>query len=308
MEVLQKSRIPLTGFVITFIGAVLFSTKAIIVKKAFAATAIDPLTLLTVRMIFSLPFFVAAAYFVSSRMSNARLSRKQWASVVALGLSGYYLSSYLDFLGLQYISAGLERLILFLYPTFVVLLNRLFFRQRIKRAQLIALMLTYTGIGIAYFEEMRFDTSSANFFTGSILVFCCSVTYALYIFGSGRLIPYIGSTKFTAYAMLSATAGVFIHFLLRGHYALLYQARGTWEYGILLALIATVLPSFMLSAGMLRIGSNNTAIVSSIGPVSTILQAHLILGEPIHTGQVIGTVLVVAGVLLTGWKRQDVVE
>jgi drug/metabolite transporter (DMT)-like permease len=286
----------------------MFSTKAIIVKKAFADTGIDALTLLTIRMIFSLPFFLAAAFFVSSKTGNVKLTGKQWVYVIILGLFGYYLSSYFDFAGLQYISAGLERLILFLYPTFVILMNRLFFKQRMTRIQLIALLMTYTGIGIAYFDEMQFDTSNVHFFWGSFLVFLCSVTYAFYIAGSGRVIPYIGPAKFTAYAMLSATAGIFIHFIIAGNYETLAAAGGMWKYGLLLAVLATVIPTFLLSAGLLRIGANNAAIVSSVGPVSTILQAHWILGERIHTGQIVGTVLVIAGVLLTGWKRQGVGE
>src|SRR5689334_5909604 len=119
---MTKQRMALGGFIITFIGAVLFSTKAIIVKKAFADTQIDALTLLTIRMIFSLPFFLGAALFVSNKTGNIRLNKKQWIQIVVLGLFGYYLSSYFDFSGLQYISAGLERLILFLYPTLVVLM------------------------------------------------------------------------------------------------------------------------------------------------------------------------------------------
>lgn len=283
----------------------LFSTKAIIVKKAFADTRIDALTLLTLRMIFSLPFFITAAFLVSSKSGNTRLTKKQWAQIIVLGLFGYYLSSYFDFAGLQYISAGLERLILFLYPTFVVLMNRMFFKLKITRTQLIALLLTYTGIAIAYFDEMMIDTSNPEFYWGSFLIFLCSLTYAFYISGSGKVIPFTGASKFTAYAMLSATMGIFIHYILRGDYHQLNQIHGMWGYGLILAVVATVLPTFMLSAGLARIGSNNVAIISGIGPVSTILQAHWILGEGIHGGQIIGTVLVIAGVLLTGWKSES---
>jgi len=293
------------GFIITFVGAVLFSTKAIIVKKAFADTNIDALTLLTIRMVFSLPFFLGTAFLVSSQTNNVKLTSRQWLQVVVLGLFGYYLSSYFDFAGLQYISAGLERLILFLYPTFVVLMNKVLFGQEIKRIQLLALLLTYAGIGIAYYGEMEFDSSNPGFFIGSILVFLCSLTYAFYIAGSGRVIPFIGANKFTAYAMLSATLGIFVHYLIRGNYLALSEAGAMWKYGLMLALLATVLPTFMLSAGLLRIGANNVAIISAIGPVSTILQAHWVLGEPIHSKQLIGTAFVIAGVLLTGWKTVD---
>jgi drug/metabolite transporter (DMT)-like permease len=165
-------------------------------------------------------------------------------------------------------------------------------------------LLTYTGIGIAYYDEMQFDDNNPYFFLGSVLVFLCSITYAFYISGSGRVIPLIGATKFTAYAMLAATCGVFTHFLLRGDYEPLRAAEGMWGYGLLLAVVATVIPTFMLSAGVSRIGANNAAIVSAVGPVSTILQAHWILGEHINAGQMIGTVLVIAGVLLAGWKPE----
>ncbi len=183
-------------------------------------------------------------------------------------------------------------------------MNRMFFGQQITRVQLIALLLTYTGIGIAYYDEMQFDSSNHYFFLGSLLVFFCSITYAFYISGSGRVIPLVGASKFTAYAMLASTFGVFIHFLFAGNYSSLGAAQDMWGYGVLLAVIATVLPTFMTSAGMSRIGSNNVAIISAVGPVSTILQAHWVLGERINTGQIIGTVLVIAGVLLTGWKSE----
>lgn len=297
-------KISLAGFVITFLGAVLFSTKAIIVKSAFAKTEVDALTLLTLRMGFSLPFYLVAAFAVSSKEGNIKLSTQQWVTVVLLGLFGYYLSSLFDFVGLQYISAGLERLILFLYPTFVVFINIILFKQKISLTQKLALALTYTGISMAYIGELSVDMHNPNFYWGSFLIFLCSVTYAIYISGSGRIIPIIGGTKFTAYAMLASTAGVFIHFMVQGSYEALKTGAGLWSYGILLAIIATVIPSFMISNGLKRIGSNNVAIISSIGPVSTIIQAHFILDEKIFFAQIIGTILVIAGVLLIGWKSQ----
>lgn len=290
------------GFIITFTGSMLFSTKAIIIKKAFAGTHIDALSLLTLRMVFSLPFYAGAVWLAYRKAVYAKFTKKQWRQIIALGLFGYYISSLFDFLGLQYISAGLERLILFLYPSFCVLINAFYFRQKINRIQLWALLLTYAGMVIAYYGEMKVDVNNPHFFLGGFLVFICSITYAVYIVGSGRMVPQVGVTKFTAYAMLSATTAIFIHYLLRGDYTLLNVKTELWVYGLLLGIIATVIPSFLISAGLKRIGSNNAAIISSIGPVSTILQAHFILGERIFTEQVIGTMLVIAGVLLTGWK------
>ncbi len=301
----NKSAGAITGFILAFIGAVLFSTKAIIVKKAFADTHTDALTLLTLRMVFSLPFFVGAAILANNQKNNVRLTRKHWMTIGLLGIFGYYLSSLFDFMGLQYVSAGLERLILFLYPGFVLLINAVAYRQRITAVQKGALALTYAGIVLAFVGELRLDMENPNLIAGCVLIFICAITFSIYLVGSGRIIPITGSTKFTAYSMLAATIGIFVHFLLSGNYWNMPRGTDFWYYGLMLAILATVIPSFLVSIGMKRIGSNNLAIVSSIGPVSTIVQAHFVLGEPIFAAQIAGTVLVVAGVLLTGWKMQE---
>lgn len=296
---------PVAGFLIAFAGSILFSTKAVIVKKAFEQTHTDALTLLALRMAFSLPFFVGAAILASNKKDNVTLTTKHWTAIIALGLFGYYLSSLFDFIGLQYISAGLERLILFLYPSFVVLINAAVFKQKISRIQVIALVLTYVGIGIAYIGELQVDFNNPHFLLGTTLIFICAITFAIYLVGSGKIIPLVGATKFTAYAMLASTAGVFIHFLVVDNYQRMPAGGSFWGYGFLLAIVATVIPGFLISNAMKKIGSNNVAIVSSIGPVSTLIQAHFVLGEHIFTEQIIGTILVIAGVLLTGWKASE---
>jgi drug/metabolite transporter (DMT)-like permease len=313
----------LTGFLISFSGAIIFSTKAILVKLAFRHTHTDGLTLLMLRMLLSLPFYLLAAVWTSRKADNVRMTRRQWMYVALLGLLGYYLSSFFDFIGLQYISAGLERLILFLYPSFSVLINAMVFKQKMSRAQFWALALTYVGIGIAYFGELKVDTGNPNFYWGSFLIFLCAITYACYLSGTGRMVKVVGASKFTTYSMLSATAAVLTHYFVRDivqvqhltgaggsgwSAGLALPVIGTklWGYGFLLAVVATVIPSFMLSAGMKIIGPNNAAIVTSIGPVSTILQAHFLLGDPIFIEQVAGTVLVIVGVLIIGWKGRTV--
>jgi drug/metabolite transporter (DMT)-like permease len=307
----DRQRRLLQGFVISFTGAILFSTKAIVVKLAFRHTHTEALTLLTLRMLLSLPFYLLAAFWGSRKEGNVKMTKQQWMWVMLLGILGYYLSSFFDFVGLQYISAGLERLILFLYPGFSVLINAVLFKQRISRAQYWALGLTYAGIGIAYFGELKIDTGNPNFYWGSFLVFLCAVTYASYLSGTGRMVPLLGAAKFTTYSMLTATAGVLLHFFIRqaafsgGSLPFVAGSGLLWGYGLLLALVATVIPSFMLSAGMKRIGANNAAIVTSIGPVSTILQAHFVLGDPIFMEQVLGTILVILGVLIIGWKGRQ---
>ena len=300
----QRPALTLAGFGITFAGAILFSTKAVMVKLAFANLKTDPVTLLALRMVFALPFYLVIACWVGSKAESKPLTRRQWWVTIGLGLLGYYFSSLFDFLGLQYISAGLERLILFLYPTFALIINRFVYRQRILKNQVAAVVLTYAGIALAFFGELSFGSATDTFFLGCFLVLLCAITYSFYIVGSGRAIPSMGASRFTAYSMLAACAGVFLHYALAGTGGM-ELTSGAWGYGLALGVIATVIPSFLLSSGLKQIGSNNVAVISSIGPVSTILQAYFFLGEPIHGAQLAGTAMVVAGILLLGWKTAN---
>lgn len=300
-------KISWAGFLITFIGAILFSTKAVIVKKAFADIKVDALSLLAVRMICSLPFYLAVAFYKTNKEENVKLNTRQWWFLLLLGLMGYYISSFLDFVGLQYISAGLERLILFLYPSISVMITAFIFKEKISGTQRLALLITYIGIAIAYYGELKIDAGNPNFYWGSFLIFLCAITFGFFIAGSGQLIPQIGATKFTAYGMTVASLGVLIHYLLNGNYTVLLSgSTAFWMYGILLAVVATVIPTFLISAGVKQMGSNNVAIVSSVGPVSTIIQAHYILGEQIFPMQIIGTILVIGGVIMAARKSTQI--
>ncbi len=300
-------QLTVSGFLITLLGAVFFSTKAIFVKLAFKDTGVDAITLLSLRMLFSLPFYLVAAWLGAKKEAIKSLTKRDWFFVCLLGIFGYHLSSLFDFIGLQYVSAGLERLILFLYPTFSVLINTYFFKTKLNRTQIIALLLTYLGIGIAYFGELKIDSSNPGFFFGSMMIFLCAVTYSFYLVGTGRMVAKVGATRYTAYAMLSATAGIFFQFLVTRNISSVPWSPTLFWYGLVLALVATVLPSFMMSNGMKRIGSNNVSIITSIGPVSTIIQAHFFLGESILPTQVFGTILVIIGVLLIGWQSKNTV-
>ncbi|MFN8254016.1 MAG: DMT family transporter [Ferruginibacter sp.] len=305
MEKQAVHKISWTGILITLVGSLFFSTKAVMVKYAFKHTPVDAISLLALRMLFSLPFYILMAWLASRREGNKKFTTRQWFFIISMGLFGYYLSSLFDFLGLQYISAGIERLILFLYPTFVLLINAFIFKEKISKIQWLAVALSYTGILVAYWGEFKIDSGNPGFFMGSFLIFLCAITFAIYIAGSGKIIPMVGPTKFTAYAMLFSTAGIFLHFLLAGNYSILKSGSEYMGYGLLIAIVATVIPSWLVSAGTKSIGSNNVAIISTIGPVSTILQAHFILGEPVYTVQIIGTVLIVTGVLIIGWKPKE---
>ncbi len=209
----SNKNISLIGFIVALSGAIFFSTKAIFVKLAFNETKVDAVTLLTLRMLFALPFYIVITIYTERKEKLPTISLINWFWVALMGVLGYYLSSLFDFIGLQYVSAGLERLILFLYPTFAVLINRAYFKTSLSSSQVIALVLTYAGIGIAYFGEMKLDTSNPNFYFGSMMIFLCAITYSFYLVGTGKMVLKVGATRYTNFAMLFATAGIFIHFI-----------------------------------------------------------------------------------------------
>jgi drug/metabolite transporter (DMT)-like permease len=294
----------ISGVLIALLGATLFSTKAIFVKLAYRDTHVDAVTLLALRMIFSLPFFVASAWMASKKSDNVKFTTRQWIGVAVVGCLGYYVSSLLDFLGLEYISAGIERLILFIYPTLVLLMSSVVFKVKINRIQWIAVAITYGGLVLAFLAEADLDSKNNDLYLGSVLIFACAITYAMYIVGSGRIIPLVGAAKFNSYAMSFACVAVLIHFFLTSDKSLLHVPLLTYIYSLAMALFSTVLPSYLISEGIKRIGSDNVAIVSSVGPVSTIIQANIFLYEPILAVQIAGTVLILVGVLIIGRSKK----
>jgi drug/metabolite transporter (DMT)-like permease len=293
----------ISGIIICLIGAICFSTKAIFVKLAYRNTDVDAVTLLALRMIFSLPFFVVSAAVSSGKSGNVKFTFKQWIYVAFIGTLGYYVSSLLDFLGLQYVSAGIERLILFIYPTLVLIMSALIFKRHISTNQWIAVAITYTGLMLAFAGELSLhEDRDGKFFIGAFCIFACAITYAIYLVGSGEVIPQVGAAKFNSYAMSFACLAVLLHFFIANENSLLDLPAVTYVYGIAMAILSTVVPSYLVTEGIKRIGSDNAAIVGSVGPVSTIVQAFIFLQEPIFAAQLIGTMLVLVGVLLISKK------
>lgn len=291
------------GFTLAITGAFLFSAKAIYVKLVYRTEAIDAISMLALRMIFALPFYIITAWVLSRREGNVKLTLRQWGFIAILGFLGYYLSSLLDFMGLAYISAGLERLILFLYPTFALLIGVFAFGKKISKQQWLALVLAYIGMVVAFAGDIQHQ-AGGGIVIGSLLVLGCAVTYALYIVGGGEIIPKVGSMKFTAYALIFAAVGVFTQYLVTHGTEIRHFSGHTYWLCFQMAIVSTVLPTFMMSEGIRRIGSGNTAIITSIGPVSTILQAYIFLDEPVTWLQLAGTALVLAGVLMISKKNE----
>ena len=292
----------MAGVLFAFVAAIGFSAKAVLVKLAYIEH-VDAITLLALRMAFSLPFFLLAAWLANRHQQHAAMTRQDWWSVAVFGFTGYYLASFLDFLGLQYISAGLERLILFLYPTMVVLISALWFRHRIGRRVIAALLLSYLGIAFAYVHDMQMQQQ--GLLLGSALVFASALAYAIYLIGAGHTIARIGSTRFTAYAMTVACVAALLQFGLSNPWSDLAQPAQVYWLSIGMALFSTVMPAFVLAAAIRRIGSMQTSIIGSIGPVSTIYLAYVFLGEAMSAVQILGSVLVLVGVLMISLRKRE---
>lgn len=295
------TRLQLAGVVLALISAIGFSAKAIFVKLAYGY-AVDAVTLLALRMAFSVPFFLVAALYAGSRQTGQSLLFKDWVSVAALGFIGYYLASFLDFLGLQFISAGLERLILFLYPTMVVLISALVFRNKVGKKTMLALLVSYAGIAMVFLHDVRMEQD--GILPGSVLVFSSALAYAIYLVGAGHTIAKVGATRFTAYAMTVACMAALLQFVLTHPIAGLKQPFEVYGLSFAMAIFSTVLPAFTLGAAMRRIGTMHTSMIGAIGPVVTIYLAYLFLGELLSATQLAGSVLVVAGVLMISLKSQ----
>lgn len=298
---LDLKRIAGVGMVV--LGAIGFGSKAIIVKLMYRY-GVDTISTLTLRMLFSLPFFLAVLIYNYKKAPLSAFSKKDKILIPIMGFVGYYGSSLLDFLGLQYISAGLERLILFIYPTIVIVLTALLFKKKITKNQIYALIMTYLGIGLALATDFSFG--GEHFILGASFIFASAFTYSIYLVGSGRIIPRIGSILYTSYIMLVATICILIHYWLTNGHGLWNFPKEVYELNIWMAMIATVAPAFLTAEGIRLIGSDNMAIVGTIGPVSTIIMANIFLGEPIAFWQVMGTLLVLVGVLLIGLKKKEI--
>jgi drug/metabolite transporter (DMT)-like permease len=295
-------RSSLTGTAFALLAATGFSAKSILIKMAYAYP-LDATVLLTMRMLFAAPFFIVMALW-SGRVGSARpLTRRQWLAVAGLGFTGYYLASYLDFLGLTYITAGLERLILFLYPTIVVLLSAWWLRKPVRYVHWIALALSYGGIGLVFAENLSFGGHAHDVAWGSSLVFASGLIYALYLIGAGEIIAQIGATRFTAYAMLIACIVCVIHLLLTHDRAAIDLPVAVYGLALAMAIVSTVIPAWLMSEAIRLAGANHAALVGSVGPIATILFGYWFLDEPITAVQLLGATLVLVGVTFVSFRK-----
>ncbi len=297
------------GIVLAVLAALGFSFKAIFVKLAYAvpqAVPVDSVTLLALRMAFSVPVFAWVGWRASRAL--APLPRRDWLAVIALGLLGYYGSSILDFMGLQYITASLERLILFTYPTLTILIGVLFMGKRASRREVGALLLSYAGIGLAFAHDLHIAGDTRAVLIGAGFVFGSAVSYAFYQAGSEPAIRRLGAARFTALAMLVSTGATLLHFGVSQPVGAFVQPAPVYLHALGMALFSTVLPVFMTSAAIRRIGAAKTVLIGTLGPVLTIFFGCWILDEPLSWQQMAGAALVLAGVLLISKRGAAVVN
>ncbi len=290
------------GVALAIMAALGFSFKAIFVKLSYQVAAIDASTLLALRMCMALPLFLLMGGSVWSSWRS--LSAQDKWKITGLGTVGYYGSSLLDFMGLEYISAGLERLILFTYPAITVILGIVFWRKRADKMLWLALTISYLGIALGFVHDASLSRDLKSLALGGGLVFGCAVLYALYNAGSENLIQRLGAMKFTQLSLCVTTFAVVLHFLVQHTPTKALQMP--WQvymYSLAMAVFSTVLPIFWQASAIRYLGAAKAVLIGTLGPVLTIFFSWWLLNEPISVEQMLGTALVVGGVLLVGKSK-----
>ena len=298
----------LLGFIFAAAGAALFSTKAIFIKLAYM-DQVNPALMLALRNLVALPFFLGVGIYTVYQMRRGGKplpSLKLTGQALATGFIGYYVSSLLDFEGLTYITAQLERLVLFTYPIFVMFLGWMFFKARITWMSVLAAAITYAGLCVVFFSAL--PSGGSNVIIGTVLVLGCAITFALYQLLAKGFITVMGSALFTSIALTGSAVACIAHYVIISQSfdfssspRFFWLAAGT-------AIFATVLPSFLVNAGLARISPQSTSMIATISPLITISLAVWILGEQFTVADAIGAAMVIAGVMLFALtdKKPDV--
>ena len=288
------------GSLFTLCAAFLFSTKAIFIKQTYVLSPlVDGTVLMALRMLSALPFFLLICWL--NRHRNKNIPAKDWILLVLAGLIGYYVSSWLDFTGLMYISASLERIILFLYPTLTVIASSIIYKQRLSLKSILAIALSYGGTIIVMLQEQSTVPHETDFWLGVSLVFAAAISFACYLLLTPRLIHKFGSWNFTGLALSIACVGSLTHFIISAAHPvdLLYQLpQAVIWYGIALGLLVTVVPTIFIAQSISRLGAAQSAMIGSIGPILTIILAVAFLGESMNSIQWLGCLLNIMGVMI----------
>lgn len=290
------------GVFCVLLSAVLFSAKSVLVKMAYQYP-IGAEALLMLRMLFALPFFLLLLW--AAHDPGKQLTPRTWLGILLAGSAGYYGASILDFWGLAYISASLERLLLFMYPTLTVFLSAIFLKVPITRRVWLAIVVSYAGMALVFAGDS--SGASPNLWLGSVLVFGGALAYAAYLVASGELMKSAGAARFTALALGTATACSLLHYSLVGNWKeLAGLPLPLWGLAAALGFFCTFLPATLITQGIRHIGAPAAAIIGAIGPVFTLAASAVILDEQLTAGQMAGGVLVLIGVVMISWRPATV--
>jgi len=291
----QASSYRLTGVLLALLGVVTFSFRPVLIKLAYGYVR-DPITLIALRMAFSLPFFLAAALWSGRGGHGRMLSLRELLVVFGLGALGYYLASTLDFLGLQYVTAGVGRLLLFAYPTIVMLLSAVFFKKPIRKRDVAALGITYAGVALVLAEAV--GGANLDLPLGVALGFGSALAYAIYLVIGAEVAQRIGAIRFAALAISAACLCCILQFLLLRPLSALALPSQVYGLMVIVAAVCTVIPVFLTAEALRRIGANQVAMIGAVGPISAIVFGGIVLGESMSRIQLAGAALVIIGVLL----------
>ena len=288
------------GLLFALAGTIAFAFRPVLVKLGYQFHPISATTLLFLRMTLSLPFFLAMGIWFRA---GPAISRRDWLGIVGLGFLGYYLASLLDFLGLQYVSAGLGRLIMFLYPTLVVLLSAIFLRKPPTGKEIAALFITYAGVALVLSQQLGAGPEQQLFLFGALLIFSSSMCYAVYLVAGSQLVQRVGSIRFTAYTMIVSAFPAIVQFCVLESPAALDLPGRVWAVIAALVLLCTVLPVFLAAEALKRIGAKHFALIGALGPLTTVIADFALLEGALSAAQLVGGALIVSGVLLVTVKR-----
>jgi drug/metabolite transporter (DMT)-like permease len=289
------------GIAFGVLAVLAFSVRPILIKLSYAASPISPTTLLFLRMTLSLPFFLVIGWWL--RNEQPRLTGRDWAHVALLGFLGYYAASFLDFIGLKYVGAGVGRLIMFLYPTLVLFLSFLFLHKKPSGSEIAALVMSYAGIALVVSSHASPAAQARLFLFGALLIFGGALLYAVYLVVGSQVVKRLGSMRFTAYSMVVSALPALLQFFILEPASALELPASVWAYALVLATFSTVLPVFLAAEALKRIGASHFALIGAVGPVSVAVTSAIGLGEPFTWVQALGGLLVISGVLLVSLKR-----
>jgi drug/metabolite transporter (DMT)-like permease len=291
----------LIGTLLAILGVVCFSVRPVLVKVVYAY-GVDPTTLLTLRLGLSLPVFLAVAAWFSWGKRAPRIAPRDWLWIVLLGLLGNYVASWLDMAGLQYVNAGLGRLILFLYPTVVVLLSAAFLGKRIGLREFAALALSYAGLALVLLPSGTPD--GQDVLRGAMLIFGGASCYAVYLVAGTQVIRRVGIMAFPANGNIVAFLACALHFLLQDGIGALDLPAAVYGYAAIIAMVSTVLPVFVIAEALRRVGANQVALIGAVGPITALVLGHLGLGETMTALEIAGALLILGGVVIVTVKPE----